>query len=100
MINHDPHKIKVKITHFFNQTKIIQIDTRLEISLLILQLTIFHQMIKNTIIKIIKKFFQAKDLVLTVLINQIFSNHTQEINKYDNLEIIQHHTIIIFNLKI
>ena len=40
--------------------------------------------------QIINDFIQAKYLALTVLINQIFSNHTHEMNKYDNLEIIQH----------
>ena len=46
----------------------------------------FHQMMKNILIKIINNFIQAKDLFLTVLINQIFSNHTHEMKKYDNLE--------------
>ena len=82
MINHDRHKSNVKITHFFNKIKIIHLDTLLEINLLFIQLNIFHQMIRNIIIKIINDFDQAKDFVLTVLINQIFSNHTQEMNKY------------------
>ena len=38
-------------------------------------------------------FFQIKDLVLTILISQTISNHTNETNKYDRLEIIQHHII-------
>ena len=54
---------------------------------------------KKTIIKIINDFIQAKDLVLTVLTNKIFSNHTHEMDKYDNLEIIQLHTIIFLNHK-
>ena len=99
MINHDLHKIKVKITHFFNITKIIQIDTILEINLLIRQLNIFHQMMKNFIIKIINDFIQTKDLVLKIVINQIFLNHTHEMIKYDNQKILQHHTIIFFNHK-
>ena len=55
-----------------------------------------HQMMKNTIIKIISDFIQAKDLILTVLTNQIFWNHTHETNKYDNLEITQHLTTVFF----
>ena len=55
---------------------------------------------KNTIIKIISDFIQAKDLILTVLTNQLFLNHTHETNKYDNLEITQHLTTITFNNKI
>ena len=99
MTNHDLHKIKKKITHFFNKTKRIQIDTILEINLLIRQLNNFHQMMKNFIIKIINDFIQTKYLVLTIVINQIFLNHTHEMNKYDNLEILQPHTIIFFNHK-
>ena len=56
-------------------------------------------MMENTIIKIINDFIQAKDLVLTVVSNQIFSNHTHEMNKYDNLKIIQHLPTIIFENK-
>ena len=80
MINHNPHKNKVKITHFFNNEKIIQIDTIPGINLIIIQQIIFRQKMTNTIIKIIKKLFQAKDLVLTVLTNQTLSNHTHEMN--------------------
>ena len=83
----------------FQQQKIIQLDTIPEINLIIIQPIIFHQMMKNTIIKIINDFIQAKDLVLRKLTNQIFSKHTHEMNKYDNLEIIQHLTRIIFNNK-
>ena len=89
---------KVKITHFFNKIKIIQIDNILEINLFILQLIIFHQMMKITIIKIINEFIQAKDLVLTVLTNQIFLNHTHEMNKYDDPEIIYPELKCIKNL--
>ena len=60
---------------------------------------IFYQMMKINITEIISDFTQAKDLVLTVLTNQIFLNHTHETNEYDNLEIIQHLTTIIFNNK-
>ena len=49
--------------------------------------------------KIISDFTQDKDLVLIVLTNQIFLNHTHKTNKYDNLEIVQHLTTIIFNNK-
>ena len=62
--------IKEKITHFFNKIKITQIDTILEINHLIIQLIIFHQIMKNFIIKIINNFISAKDFVLTVVINQ------------------------------
>ena len=65
MINHNLHKSKVKITHFFNKIKIIQIDTILQINPLITQLNNFHQMMKNTIIKIINNFIQDKDYILT-----------------------------------
>ena len=101
MINHDPHKKKVEIIHLFlkKNLKKIQIITIPEINLIIKRKFISHQMMKNTIIKIISDFIQAKDLVLTVLTNQIFSNHTHETNKYDNLEITQHLTTIIFNNK-
>ena len=99
MINHDPHKNKVEITYFFNKIKIKQINTIPEINLIIIRLITLHQMTKKIIIKIISDFIQAKDLVLTVLTNQIFSNHTHETNKYDNLEKIQHLTTIVFNKK-
>ena len=97
-MNHDPHK-KVEITHFFNKIKIIQIITIQEINLIFMHKIIFHQMMKNTITKIISDFTKVKDLVLTVFNNQRPSNHTHETNKYDNLEIIQHFTTIIFNNK-
>ena len=58
--------------------------------------TIFHQMMKNTITKIINDFTLATDFVLTVSTNQIFSNHTYQTNKYDNVELIHHLTTIIF----
>ena len=61
---------------------------------------IFHQMMKNTKNKVINDFTPTKDLVLIVLSNQIFSNHTHEMNKHDNLEITQHHTTKTFNNKI
>ena len=99
MINHDPHKNQVKITHFFNKIKVIRIDTIPDFNLIFIQKAFFHQMMRNTIIKIINDFIQAKDLVLTVLSNQIFSNHTHEMSKYDNLELIQHLTTTIFNNK-
>ena len=89
---------QAKNYNFSQQIKIIQIDIILQINLLIIQLImIFHQMMRNIIIEIIYDLIEAKDLVLTVLINQIFSNHTSEMNKYHNLEIIQYHTIIFFN---
>ena len=100
MINHDPRKNKVEGTNFFNKIKIIHINTIPKINLIIMHKIIFHQMMENTINKIINDFTETKDLVLTVLTNQIFSNHTHEMNKYDNLEIIQHLTTIIFNNKI
>ena len=99
MINHHPHKIKVEITHFFNKIKIIQINTIPEINLINMHKIIFYQMMNFTITKIISDFTQAENLVLTVLTNQIILNHTHETNKYDNLEIIQHLTKIIFNNK-
>ena len=97
MINHDPYKNKVETIHFFSNIKIIQINTIPEINLIFMHKINFHQMRKKTIIKIISDFIQAKDLLLTVLTKEIFSNHTYETNKYDNLEIIQHLTTIIFN---
>ena len=84
---------------FFQTRKTIQVNTIPEINLIIMHKIISHQMMKNTIIKIISDSIQAKDLVLTVLTNQIFSNHTHETNKYDNHEITQHITTIIFNNK-
>ena len=100
MINHDSHKNKTKITHFFNKLKTIQINITQKRNLIIMHKIIFHQMMTNTITKIINDFIPTKDLVLTVLSNQIFLNHTHELNKYDNLEITQHHATIIFNNKI
>ena len=99
MINHDPHKNKVKIIHFFNKLKIIRVDTIPEINLIIMQQIIFHQIMRNTTIKFLYDFIQSKDLVLTVLTNQIFSNHTHEMSKYDNLELIQHLPTTILNNK-
>ena len=84
MINHDLHRNKVKIPHFFNKTKIIQIDIIPEINLLITRLIIIQQMMKNTIIKIINDVIQAKDLVLTVLTNQIFSNRDEQTRQPKN----------------
>ena len=86
-------------THFFDKIKIKQINTIPEINLIFMHKIFFHQMMKNTITKIISDFTQVKDLVLTVLTNQIPSNHTHETNKYDSLEIIQYFTTIIFNNK-
>ena len=85
---------------FFNKVKIKQINTISKINFIIMHEIIFHQMMKNTITKIIEEFTQAKDLVLTVLTNPIFSNHTHEMKKYDIVEIIQHLTTIISNNKI
>ena len=84
---------------FFKQNKSNLNKNHPEINLIIMHKIIFHQMMKNTIIKIINHFIQAKDFVLTVLTNQIFLNHTHETNKHDNLEIIQNLTTIIFNKK-
>ena len=75
--------------NFLSNIKIIKIDTILKINLHIIQLIIFHQMMKNIIMKIINNFIQTKDLVLTLLTNQIFLNNTHEMNKHDNLEITQ-----------
>ena len=100
MINNNTHKNKTEITHFFNKIKLIQINIIPKINLIIMHKIIFHQMMKNTITKIINNFTPTKDLVLAVLSNQIFLNHTHETIKYDNLEITQHHTTIIFNNKI
>ena len=61
----------MKITQFFNKTKLIQTDTIPESNLLIIHLIILHQIMKNTIITIINNFIQAKDPVLTILTNQI-----------------------------
>ena len=54
---------------FFQQKNIIQTDNILEINPLFIQLIIFHQMMRNIIIKIINDSIQAKDLALTALIN-------------------------------
>ena len=56
---------------------------------------------EDFVIKIISNFIQTKDLVHTIMTNQIFLNHAHEMNKYDNLEIIQHLKInVSFNHKI
>ena len=99
MINHDPQKNKVEIPNFFIKIKLVQTSTIPEINLIFMHKVIFHQMMKNTLTKIISFFTQDRDLVLTVLTNQIFLNQTHETNKYDNLEIVQHLTTIIFNNK-
>ena len=70
MINQDPHKKKVKITRFFNKIK-----KPYQKSTYYYTTNYFHQKMKNTIIKIINDFIQAKDLVLTEMTNQVFSNH-------------------------
>ena len=62
MIIHKLHKIEVKIIHFFNKTKLIQIDINPEINLLTIQLIIFHQMMKKIIIKIFNDFFSSQRL--------------------------------------
>ena len=100
MINHDSHKNKVEITHFYNKINILQINIIPKINLIIMHKIIFHQMMKNIITKIMNDFTPTKHLVLTVLSNQIFLNHTHEMNKYDNLELTQHLTTIVFNNKI
>ena len=81
---------------FFQQQKIMQINTIPEINLIIIKEIIFNQMMKKTIIKIINDFIQAKELFLTVLTNQIPSNHTNEMKKHDNLKTIQQLTKTIF----
>ena len=67
MINHDPHKNKMEITHFFNKTKKIQISIKPKINLIIMHKFILHQIMKNIITKIINNYTPTKDLVLTVL---------------------------------
>ena len=99
MINHNSHKNKMETTHFFNNVKIIQMDIIPKFNLIITHRIIFHQLMMNTIAKIINIFPQTKYLILTVLVNQIFLNHTHEMNKKHNLEIIQHLSTIIFNNK-
>ena len=99
MINHNPHRNKTEITQFFNKIKIIQRNIIPKINLVIMHKITFHQMMKNTITKIINNFTPTKEFVLTVLSNQIFLNHQHEMNKYDNLETTQQHTEI-FNNKI
>ena len=94
MINHDPHKNKVEITHFFNKIKLTQINFIPKINLIIMHKNNFHQMMKNTITKIINDFTQANDLALMVLTNQIFLNLTHATEKYDNPEKIHHLTKI------
>ena len=100
MINHDPRKNKTETTHFSNNRKTMQLNTILKNNLIITHKFIFHQTMKNTIIRINNDFPQIQDIVLTVLINQLFSNHTHKMNKKDNLELNQHLTTIIFNNKI
>ena len=79
MINHDPRNNKMETTYFFNNVEPKKII--LTINLISTHKTIFHQTMTNTINRIINDFPQIQDLVLTVLINQIFSYHTHEINK-------------------
>ena len=90
--HHDPHKNKVEITHFFNKINKIQINIKPEINPIIMHKIIFPQIMRNIIIKITYDFTQTKGLVLTVLSNQIFFEpyNTHVMNKYDNLEVIQH----------
>ena len=45
------------------------------------------------------RYSQDQSKNYPVMINQIFLNQTHEMNKYDNLEIVQHHTLIFFNHK-
>ena len=99
-LHNQPRSSQEEILLFFNKIKIIQTNTIPETNLIFMHKVIFHQMMKNTIIKIINDFTQAKDLVLTVLANQIFSNHTHETNNYDHLEIIQHLRKTIFKNEI
>ena len=99
IINHDPHKNKKETNRFYNNEKTIQINTILKTNLILTHKNIFRQMMMNTIIKIINNFPPTKELALTEMINRIFSNHTHEMNKKDNLELIQHLTILIFNNK-
>ena len=75
----------------------MQVNTILKINLINAHKIIFHQTMMNTIIRIINVFPETKDLILTVLIHQIFSNHTHEMNKLDNLELTQQLTIKTFN---
>ena len=100
MIKYDPHKNIVEITHFFTKINLIQINIIPKFNLIFIHKIIFNQMMKNTIPQMINNFTSTKDLVLTVLKNQIFFNHTHGMNNYDNLEIAQHHITIIFNNKI
>ena len=84
---------------FFQQNQTRSSRYLLEVNLFITQLIFLHQTMNSFIIKINNDSFQAKDLVLTSLINKILSNQTHEMNKYDNLEKIQHHPIIFINYK-
>ena len=98
-INHDLHKIKLNITHFFNKIKITETNTIIQINPLIIQLIIPHQKTRNLIIKIINDSLQINYFTLTTLINQIILNHIHEMSRHDNQEIIQRRTIIFFNHK-
>ena len=74
-------------------------NTMLQIKPLTIQLIILHEKMRTIIIKIIIVMIQTKDLTLITLINQIFSNNIQEMNKHDSQEIIQDHSIIFFKPK-
>ena len=97
MINHNPHRNKVKIIHFFNKIKIVQSKYHIRNQPHYYTPNYFPYDDEDYYNQIINNFIQAKDLVLTVLTNQMFSNLTHDMNKYDNIEIIQHLTAVIFN---
>ena len=93
MINHDPHKNKVKITHFFNKTKN--------------NTNKYHT--RNQPLYYAQIYFPSDDEEYYNQNHQRFYlgqrprsysiDHTHEMNKHDNPEITQHLTTIIFNKK-
>ena len=92
----------MKNFHFFNKTKITQINLRIQIEFIpnITQPITLHHMMRNTILKIINDSIQTKNSTLGALIDQIFSNHIHETNKYDKQGINQSCTLIFLNHKI
>ena len=65
---------------FLQQNKRIHNEITLDIKHLTIHLIIFHQTMRNTIIRIINNFIKTKDIVLTTWINQIILNRIHKKN--------------------
>ena len=94
MVTHDSHKNKVEITHFFNKTEIIQINIIPKINLIIKHKIFFLSDDEKYYHQNHQRFyFNQRPRSYIIEQPDIYEPYTL-IDKYNNLEIIQHLTTI------